>query len=163
MTKVEKNNNTASVEEEFSRLGFDYKKMKEKALYLGNSYAILNEIFKINTNSDLHYHDELHVQFGVNCKNKRELSSLSDMSTRLIRYTSNCYEGIELDSQFYNKEFPSKDQIFSEAQRILEKPEIIARFNIADTHDKRINQAKEVLTMVNSVEPGKPNSLKRKR
>ena len=111
----EKYNHT-TFEEEISILGFDYKSMLETSLYLDNKYVLLIETFKLKINPEQHSHDEVHVQFGINCKGKGKPVSVSDMSVRLIRYSGTCYEGKELDYQFYEKAFPSKDQIFSEIQ-----------------------------------------------
>lgn len=156
MNGTEKNTNTTPLEEEFSKLGFDYKNMVNNALYLRDDFAIFIDTIKLNVSSEQQYHDEIHIEFGIDCTEKRKPSSIRNMSVKLMRYEATAYEGKELDYQYYHqgREFPSKDQIrenMKQVLQILEKKE-----------KKRIIHARDIFTKVNNTEQGNPNTLRRK-
>jgi len=164
MTEVKKNSNTIPIEEEFSRLGFDYKSMMEKALYVKNDYAILIESTILSINSDQNYHDEVHIEFGVDCTKKREPSRIHNMTVKLMRYGGNAYEGQELVYTYYHRDkgLPTKDQICAEMGKILRIRKIREQAKMTEVKDGRVNHAKEVHAKFNQLEQNNPNTLRRK-
>lgn len=156
MNEVGKNN-AISVEEEFSRLGFDFNSIIEKALYVRNNYAILIETFHLNNNSAQNYHDEVHIEFGVDCTGKREPSSIHNMSVKLMRYGGNAYEGKELDFQYFHRDkgLPTKEQICAKMRKTLRIHEI--RNREAGIKHEGIIHAKEIHSKMNGVKQSKGN------
>lgn len=152
MKKTEKNINISQAEEEISRLGFDYKSMMETILYADNNYAMLTEGLKLNVNTDRHTYDQVNIQFGIDCA-KRQPVALSDMFIRLVRYSGNSYEGIELNCRLYRKDFPTKTELLSEMQKELEKHDCKNRTG-AKINNERINRAKQIHSAMNSTKKG---------
>jgi hypothetical protein len=141
--------NNKKLEEEFVRMGFEYKRMAETALHINGNHALFIDTIRLKYNLAQKYQDEIHIQFSVGCITKGQPSHIQDMSVTLKRYRGHQYEGQELYYNYYHPDkapFPTKDQVMAEIQGILKRQEIKERFSIgenkADSHQHLQNMAK---------------------
>jgi hypothetical protein len=142
------------IEEEFSRLGFDYKTMLERGFYVGNDYALFMDTIKLNSNASQGFHHEVRFEFGVYCTDKRQPFAINHMVVKLKKFDGLSHEGQELGKNYYpaKTQFPTKDQICEEMQRVLQ----LGKENTS------ITQAQKIYSSMSDVKQAEPNSMKRR-
>ena len=152
--QFEKGTLSTPIEEEFSRLGFDYKTMLERGFYVGNDYALFMDTIKIGGNPNQGFHHEVRFEFGVYCTDNRRPFAINHMVVKLKKFDNFSYEGQELKKNYYpaKSQFPTKDQISAEMQRVLQ----------LGAENTSITQAQKIYSSMSDMKQTESNNFKKR-